>query len=118
MRQTINSIIRSSDTIVLEGKHSFSAYVTIGLMDSNNFSIEIEFTNLNMDEVKILGDLYKLDKCLKIDSKIIDSQKYNITHIIVKDVHVVKDFSSNNKAEITWKCFSDDPQKSNSLIIE
>lgn len=112
MKQSIITINRISDTIQLEGKYNFSAFITIGLRDSNNFYVELEFTKLNQDQIKILGDLYKLEKCLQFSSKVIDAQNYNITHIVVTNI------SGNNTPEITWKCISDDPKKSHSLIIE
>ncbi|PCJ86423.1 MAG: hypothetical protein COA57_06280 [Flavobacteriales bacterium] len=100
------------DTIQLEGQYNFSVYTTIGLADSGDFYLELEFTNLTVDDFKILAHLRKQQKHLQISSKLIDTEKYNITHIVVTN------FTESNMLQITWKCLSDDPNMYSDLNLK
>ena len=94
---------RTLDNILLDGKHSLSAYITIGLIKSGHFRIFLDFDNLDMDDVKYLYELYVPVRTLTITSKIIAKESYNISHIIIEK------FRTEKKRSITWECIADDP---------
>ena len=103
MKEPVISHRKVPDKIQLEGKYNFSDNVTLGLTDSNDFYIELVFTNLHFEDFKILSLLSKLPRRLQISSDLIKKSNYNITHIVVTT------FFANDMLEMTWVCLSDDP---------
>ena len=103
MEDVIISQPRTLDTILLDGKHSLTAYITIGLIKSGHFRIYLDFENLEIEDVKYLHKLYEPIRALPITSKIIAKESYNISHIIIEKFRIVE------KISITWECIADDP---------
>jgi len=103
MKNPIITHEKTDDTIQLEGKYEYTALTNIGLAEGGDFHIELEFKNLNIEDFKTLARLSKLKRRLQFNSKLIETEKYNITHIVVCK------FSANNNLEMKWECLSDDP---------
>jgi hypothetical protein len=112
MKESIIAQTNVKSKVLLEGQFNYTANLTIGLAEGSDFYVVIDFVNLTMEDIKTLGQLYKLSKSLSIKSELIDKEKYNITHIIVTRM------KTNSNLAMTWECISDDPSLDNSLIIE
>lgn len=112
MKEPVIAYSKVSDTIQLEGVYNFPALVTIGLAEGGDFYLVLEFLDLNINDFKILAHFCKLPRALKINSKLIEKEKYNITHIVITKV------TSNNMLQMTWECLSDDPKLYNCLNIK
>jgi hypothetical protein len=104
MEDVIISQERTLTTIVLEGKYSYAAYITIGLVKSGHFRVFIEFDNVDLATLKELHRLYLPVKALKIKCRIFTQENYNISHIIVE-----KFKTDRQRMSITWQCIADDP---------
>ena len=92
------------DKVCLENTDKFDAFVTIGLEESGDYHVKIDFQNLSQSQFKKLVQYSKLNRRLEFSSDIIKQEKYNITHIVVTD------FSANNLFDVSWNCLSDDPR--------
>jgi hypothetical protein len=103
MEDVIISQPRTLDTILLDGKHSLTAYITIGLIKSGHFRIYLDFENFDKESLDYLFELYLPVRALPITSKIIAKDSYNISHIIIEKFRIVE------KVSITWECIADDP---------
>lgn len=112
MEEPVITQRRISDKIVLEGKYNYSVNLTIGLAEGGDFYLIIEFKNLIMEDLKILAHLSKSSGRLKINSELIEKEKYNITHIVVTK------YNTTNDLQIIWECLSDDPDLYKNLIIK
>lgn len=91
------------DKVRLDDKYDFNATLTLGLAEGGDFYVVIDFSDLTMEDLKILAQLSKLTKSIEISSNLIDKEKYNITHIIVTK------FTATSNMTMTWECLSDDP---------
>lgn len=100
------------DKVRLEEKYDYTANITIGLAEGGDFYLVIDFTDLTMDDLKVLTQLSKLPRRLSIQSELIDNEQYKITHIVVTK------FSASSNVTMTWECLSDAPSLYDSLIIE
>ena len=98
------------DIVTIEDIYKYSANITLGLDDRNDFYIVINFKNLNEEDSKILLELFNQPNRLKFKSKLIEKENYNITHIVVTEIKY------NFMSEMTWECLSDDPELYNLII--
>ena len=98
--------------IRLEEKYDFKVKMTIGLAESGDFFLIIDFLDLDMDDIKTLTYLGKLQRRLSIRSEVMDQEQYNITHIVVTKI------LSGSNLKMTWECLSDDPSLYDNLIIK
>jgi len=112
MKDPVITHRKVADKIKLEGQYYFTANVTIGLADGGDFYLEIDFTNLIESDLKILAELSKLQRELKINSDLIEKEKFNISHIIITS------FNATRNIEMSWKCLSDDPDLYESLDVK
>ena len=102
MEDVIISQERTLDKILIDGKHSYSAFITVGLVKSGHFRIFLDFENIDIETVKSLHKLYLPVKALQIKSKLLTRENYNITHIIVEK------FRTGLPCSVFWECISDD----------
>lgn len=103
MKDIIITIERTLDRVRLEEKMTFDAYISIGLVKGNDFYVKLEFIDLTNNTYRLLHDLFKLPKALKIESNVISKEKFNITHIVIESSN------SDSLLNLTWECLSDDP---------
>lgn len=103
MKDIVITIDKVLDHVRLEGEMFYSAYITIGLVKGNDFYVKLEFIDLTNNTYRLLHDLFKLPKALKIESNIITKERYNITHIVIEKSNF------DSLLNVTWECLSDDP---------
>lgn len=106
MRDIIISIERVLDTVIIENEHEFSAYITIGIVEGNDFYVKLDFIDLNETTFDTLNNLFHIKKALKIESKIITKEQFAITHIVAEKME------ADTLLNFTWECLSDDPDYS------
>ncbi len=98
----IISTERIKDKVIIENQE-FSAYISIGVASTTDFYVKLEFFDLNMTTLPIAAKLCQLPHRLKITSDVIQKEGYNITHIVVTNIH------TDSTLAMTWDCLSDDP---------
>jgi len=106
MENVIIAIDRKADTVTIENDCKLSTFITIGLVEGNDFYLKLEFENLEKDDFITLTKLFKAKKALKIESEIIKKEQFNISHIVVEK------FNSVGFTNVTYECYSDDPDYS------
>jgi hypothetical protein len=102
MEDVIISQERTLDKILIDGEHSFSAYITVGLIKNGHFRIFLDFENLDLETLESLRKLYMPIKAFQIKSELLTREQYNISHIIIEK------FRAHPPCSISWECISDD----------
>ena len=100
------------DKIRIDDKYDYTANLTIGLAEHGDFYLVIDFTNLTEEHMKNLAKLSVLPRRISIQSDVIDTENYNITHIVVTR------FTADNSLAMKWECLSDDPSLYEGLTIK
>ena len=105
---TVITYNRILDHITIEDKQ-YSAYTTLGLTKQEDFYVQIEFVDLDLNSLAEVVNLYKIPEALAFSSDLAKREGYNITHIVVEKMR------TNSQYEMIWECLSDEPGLS--LII-
>ncbi|MBD81564.1 MAG: hypothetical protein CL840_21780 [Crocinitomicaceae bacterium] len=103
MRKPIEIIENQKTKVVLESNIEVEAILSIGLVEGGDFSLKIEFKNLQINLFKQLINLSKLPREIQISSPVFEKEKLAITHIVITD------FVAKSDSSIFWNCLSDDP---------
>jgi hypothetical protein len=90
------------DKVILEDKYEFDTLSTIGLTKHGDFYVKLDFQHITMEDIKLIADLYKLEKALSITSELIRSEQYNIQKIVVLNLF------STSELSMVWECASDE----------
>lgn len=80
MKKSVIVQTNVKDKVRLEDKYD---QLTIGLSEGGDFHLVINFTELTIEDLKILAQLSKLPRRLSIKSDITKKEQYNISHIVV-----------------------------------
>ena len=102
-KEPVIVVMNKPDKVFIEKSNTYKINLTIGLNESGDYYLQLDFNGLNEIEFKKLIELSKLNRRLEFYSDIIKKENYNITHIVITD------FSTSNSSTMTWKCLSDDP---------
>lgn len=97
----VKSEIKSK--VNIENKFDFDAHITIGLAETGDFYLVLDFFDLTLEQYEILGNLCNLDYALSIKSVLFEQEDFNIKYIVITKFYSKKNMCS------TWECLSDDP---------
>lgn len=92
-----------SDVVVIDQQNTFNVNITIALLKSEDFSIKLDFIDLNESDYWKIVEYTKLNRSLEFSSNIVNKEGYNII-----DILMVK-FDTDSNFNMSWECISDDP---------